>query len=75
MIMSEPDLIPTINTAAQNPKIFRQDGTEAVAQPIGDQIEADVYTKANANASGLPFRRVQLSPGNNADVHVRGSGI
>lgn len=69
------DLIPTINTAATSPRSVEQDGFKATAQSIPDQIAADVYVKANNNPRGLPLRRVKLIPGNNADVHIRGSEI
>ncbi len=75
IIMSEPDLIPTINTAAQSPHAVEQDGFKAVSNSIPDQIAADVYTKANANPRGLPFRRVKIRPGNNADINIRGSEL
>lgn len=67
------DLIPAIITNVGGPQSVTVDGDSVRQNPTGDLIKVDQYVKSAAANRGLPFRRVKLRPGGNADIDGRGN--
>jgi hypothetical protein len=68
------DLTDAIAENAVGPKSATGDSGSMSQHSLPDQIAADKYNKSQAALARSPlgFRRVQLRPGGNADLDVRG---